>query len=175
MYLEEGKESLRCSYCAYVYALSTNSDGVRLLPEEKAGVACPVCREELQRALAGPHPLLCCPACEGVLVEMGQFMKVVRILRSKARIVTDAFPPPAAIEFERRIDCPHCGEAMSTHAYCGPGNIVIDNCPRCAVNWLDRHEMERVVTAPDESRSEKAWVAPEVKETGAGISRGAIR
>jgi Zn-finger nucleic acid-binding protein len=38
---------------------------------------------------------------------------------------------------------------MHTHPYAGGGNIVIDNCPVCAVNWLDHGELRRVVAAPD--------------------------
>ncbi len=163
MYLEQGQESLHCSYCTYAHALSANSDGVRLLPGEVADVACPVCRIKLQRAIAGSHELLCCPGCQGVLVAMGQFMKVVRRLRVKARTAADPFPAPAASELGRCIDCPQCGGRMNTYAYGGPGNIVIDNCPRCALNWLDHRELERVVTAPDASPNAAAWATPDTK------------
>lgn len=106
---------------------------------------------------------------------MRQFMTVVRTLRSQPRTVTDTFVPRAAIEFERRIDCAHRGEAVGAYANGRLANMVVDDCPRWAVNWLDRHEMAHLVTDPDKSRSGKAWMAPEVKETGTGISRGAIR
>lgn len=87
-------------------------------------------------------------------------MRVIRTLRVRARPAADPYPPPAAAEFERRIECPKCGNPMSTYAYGGPGNIVIDNCRGCMLNWLDHKEIERVATAPDESHSTEAWVAP---------------
>jgi Zn-finger nucleic acid-binding protein len=41
---------------------------------------------------------------------------------------------------------------MSTHPYYGPGTIVIDNCDRCKVVWLDYGELARVVNAPGGDR-----------------------
>jgi Zn-finger nucleic acid-binding protein len=38
---------------------------------------------------------------------------------------------------------------MDTHFYEGPGNIIIDDCSRCFLNWLDQGELMRVVHAPD--------------------------
>ena len=37
---------------------------------------------------------------------------------------------------------------MDTHIYGGPGNIVIDNCPACRLNWLDFPELARIESAP---------------------------
>jgi Zn-finger nucleic acid-binding protein len=31
----------------------------------------------------------------------------------------------------------------------GPGNVVIDTCERCRVNWLDSGELRRIAVAPD--------------------------
>ena len=33
--------------------------------------------------------------------------------------------------------------------YGGPGNVVIDTCERCLVNWLDPGELRRIAIAPD--------------------------
>jgi Zn-finger nucleic acid-binding protein len=38
---------------------------------------------------------------------------------------------------------------MDTHYYAGPGNIVIDDCPSCELNWLDAGELMTIVRAPD--------------------------
>jgi len=38
---------------------------------------------------------------------------------------------------------------MDTHFYAGPGNIVIDDCARCELNWLDAGELMVVARAPD--------------------------
>jgi Zn-finger nucleic acid-binding protein len=40
---------------------------------------------------------------------------------------------------------------MDTHYYAGPGNIVIDDCGRCELNWLDAGELMTIVRAPDHS------------------------
>jgi Zn-finger nucleic acid-binding protein len=46
---------------------------------------------------------------------------------------------------------------MHTHPYAGGGNIVIDNCPRCALNWLDVGELEQVARAPERQRRKSNW------------------
>jgi Zn-finger nucleic acid-binding protein len=38
---------------------------------------------------------------------------------------------------------------MDTHLYGGGGNVVIDDCERCGLNWLDHGELDRIVRAPD--------------------------
>ena len=40
---------------------------------------------------------------------------------------------------------------MDTHFYGGPaGNVVIDDCAACELNWLDKVELTRIVRAPEE-------------------------
>jgi Zn-finger nucleic acid-binding protein len=41
---------------------------------------------------------------------------------------------------------------MIDQVYGGPGNIVIDTCERCGVNWLDPGELHRIATAPESTR-----------------------
>jgi Zn-finger nucleic acid-binding protein len=53
---------------------------------------------------------------------------------------------------DRQIKCPACGHLMLGHLYGGPGNVVIDSCERCHVNWLDAGELRRIVVAPDSNR-----------------------
>jgi hypothetical protein len=62
--------------------------------------------------------------------------------------------PPRRVEpaeLERVIHCPRCSRKMDAHPYAGPGNIIIDNCPECSVNWVDSMELRRIATAPDPS------------------------
>jgi Zn-finger nucleic acid-binding protein len=47
------------------------------------------------------------------------------------------------------MNCPQCSRPMNTHLYGGPGNIIIDNCEPCSLNWLDDGELQRIVGAPD--------------------------
>jgi len=44
---------------------------------------------------------------------------------------------------------------MDTHYYAGPGNVIIDDCSQCFLNWLDHGELMRVVRAPDYSHLRK--------------------
>jgi Zn-finger nucleic acid-binding protein len=38
---------------------------------------------------------------------------------------------------------------MDTHLYGGGGNVIIDDCENCDLNWLDYGELDRIVRAPD--------------------------
>jgi Zn-finger nucleic acid-binding protein len=43
---------------------------------------------------------------------------------------------------------------MAAHIYGGPGNVVIDSCENCQVNWLDHGELRRMALAPDTVRTQ---------------------
>jgi hypothetical protein len=49
---------------------------------------------------------------------------------------------------DRLLACPMCRQPMLSHLYGGPGNVVIDTCERCLVNWLDPGELFRMAVAP---------------------------
>jgi Zn-finger nucleic acid-binding protein len=42
---------------------------------------------------------------------------------------------------------------MDSYPYGGPGNIVIDNCPRCALLWLNYGELTRIIRARERKHS----------------------
>jgi Zn-finger nucleic acid-binding protein len=56
-------------------------------------------------------------------------------------------------DLRRTVDCPQCQHAMEAHFYAGPGNVTIDSCDPCSLNWLDHGELMRIVHAPDERHS----------------------
>jgi hypothetical protein len=86
-----------------------------------------------------------------MLIAMDVFTEIVDDLRSRREIVVAAPHPPDWKDLDRRIHCPKCTATMDTHPYCGPGNVIIDTCEPCVVNWLDYGELDRVVRAPDPS------------------------
>jgi Zn-finger nucleic acid-binding protein len=90
-----------------------------------------------------------CPRCRGVLIQKPHFLYATNYIRSKARGVEVSPRPLKKEELERRVLCPQCGKKMDTHPYAGPGNIVIDSCPSCMLNWLDQEELYRITRAPD--------------------------
>jgi Zn-finger nucleic acid-binding protein len=148
MRLKADAECLTCDYCGNIHFPDVNSDGVRVLGET-ASVPCPVCAIPLIHAAMSGHRLLYCERCRGVLVQMELFVAIVQDLRSRRGITAVAARQPDWKDLDRRLRCPQCGQAMETHPYYGPGNIIIDDCERCSVNWLDYGELERVVRAPD--------------------------
>jgi Zn-finger nucleic acid-binding protein len=148
MRLKEGAEYLSCDYCGSVQFPEANSDGVRVLGEQ-ASEPCPVCAIPLVHAVLSGQRILNCGRCRGILIEMDKFMAIVEDMRSRREASADAAHQPEWQDLNRRIRCPKCGQEMDTHPYYGPGNVIIDDCERCSVNWLDYGELERIVRAPD--------------------------
>lgn len=145
--LTENDDSLRCAYCRVVYAPPRTEDGIRVLGEASS-LACPVCAAPLQQAALAGHRIQYCTRCQGMLVPMDVFMALLDEMRSGRAGAGSIQPPPDRHGLERRIDCPQCHQRMDTHFYEGPGNIIIDDCSRCFLNWLDQGELRRAVRAP---------------------------
>ena len=148
--LTENSDSFQCEYCRSIYTPPVNDDGVRMLGEPSA-LACPVCAVPLQQAALAGSRILYCTTCQGILVPMKEFVGLIDELRSQHSgnpTVSLALDRQA---LQRHIRCPQCHQDMDTHFYGGPGNIVIDDCSRCFLNWLDKGELTRVVRAPDRS------------------------
>lgn len=144
----ESEDSLRCDYCRSTYTPQENEEGVRLLGDASP-LACPVCAVPLQEAALASHRIRYCTRCEGMLVKMDDFVALIGELRAGH---TGAGNVQSAIDrkgLDRHIQCPQCSHPMDTHFYEGPGNIVIDDCSRCFLNWLDKGELMRIVHAPD--------------------------
>ena len=160
MRLENGKDYFTCDFCKNICVPEPDADGLRILGEA-ASLNCPICRLPLVHAAAGPCRLLACERCRGVLASMEMFVALVQHLRSQYDGPADAERPPEPTDLERKIRCPQCGDTFDTHFYAGPGNVVIDNCPRCGLNWLDHLELRRIVRAPDRQYNEEGWLPPE--------------
>ena len=152
--LTENDDSLRCEYCRSVYTPQPNDDGVRVLGEASEQ-ACPVCAVPLQQAALAGHRILYCTKCQGLLVPMNDFVALIEELRSTRPAAGSIQPAVDRKGLERRLNCPQCHRPMDTHFYEGPGNIVIDDCSRCFLNWLDKGELTKVVRAPDHLYTEE--------------------
>ena len=156
LHLTENEESFRCEYCGSLYTPPQNDDGVRVLGEESK-LACPVCGIPLEQAALGTHRVLSCTKCQGMLVSMNDFVALIEELRAAHSGRGSVQPAVDRKVLERHIDCPQCHQGMDTHFYEGPGNIVIDDCSQCFLNWLDQGELMRVVHAPDHLYTEDSY------------------
>jgi Zn-finger nucleic acid-binding protein len=153
MRLFRDQEYYRCDYCGSYYFPDPSKDGVRVLGVAPEAVQCPVCAEPLHlAALDNQYRGYQCPRCLGLLLQGGAFSRVMTARRAWATRPPDAPRPLDRDQLARQIRCPMCHQPMSTHAYAGPGTIVIDNCDQCFVVWLDYGELARVVNAPGRDR-----------------------
>jgi Zn-finger nucleic acid-binding protein len=145
--LEGDQEGLTCDYCKNIYLAARNDDGIRVLPDA-AAEACPICSIPLLHAIVARERIRYCTRCHGMLIPMETFLALIDELKSKAPRQAIALAPEKR-EQGRHIGCPQCHQRMDTHYYAGPGNIVIDDCSQCSLNWLDHGELMRIVRGPD--------------------------
>ena len=134
---------LVCGHCGSL------DEGVAAYAVDTLGasaVPCPQCGAMLDDARIEGLPVRHCPSCQGVLVEMKSFAALSDAVRARAR--TGAPLPRRQQPGDRVLTCPLCRQAMLGHLFGGPGNIVLDTCERCAVNWLDPGELRRIAQAP---------------------------
>jgi Zn-finger nucleic acid-binding protein len=120
------------------------------------GSACPLCKAQLHRARVEGWPVRVCIECFGVLADMSTFESVAEAIRFAEGTTMRLLPPRRQQPGDRYIDCPLCQRHMFSHHYAGPGNVVIDTCERCLVNWLDVSEIRRIALSP------RAATRPEV-------------
>jgi hypothetical protein len=88
-----------------------------------------------------------------MLIQMDVFADLVQTLRRghEGGIAPQA---PDRSELQRRLACPHCRQAMETHFYAGPGNVILSDCERCSLDWVDHGKLMRIAHAPDALREE---------------------
>jgi Zn-finger nucleic acid-binding protein len=156
MELFERRKYYFCRYCGTFEFIETSPlDGVEVL-ERSAGAPCPVCQAPLAKALLDQaHPISYCERCTGMLVPRGAFVDVIGGRRASASGPPVTPSPLDPRELQRGIACPVCRQPMDVHPYYGPGNIVIDSCPRCDLIWLDPGELKQVVDAPGRDRGQR--------------------
>ena len=148
MKLALDKDHYECNYCGSIYFPRAVREGMFSLGD-KTDLECPLCRIPLALAWVEKFELLFCERCKGKLIPSAVFVRLVNFLSAYSDNPVVAPPLMNPEELKRQIECPNCHQRMDTHPYGGPGNIVIDNCPRCALNWLDHFELNKVVHAPD--------------------------
>ena len=143
-------DTLPCAYCGSVYLPDANYDGVRILDESSAE-PCPICGVPLMHASLAGAAVRYCNRCRGILVPMDAFealLTAVTALPGPPQIIAPADPT----QLDRRLACPHCHQPMDTHFYAGPGNVILSDCERCQLNWLDHGRLQRLARAIAEDK-----------------------
>jgi Zn-finger nucleic acid-binding protein len=149
MRLNADEDYLKCDYCKTIFFPEKNDEGVSVLAVASEE-PCPVCGIPLMHAALAKVRMRYCTRCRGMLIPMGTFMALVEELREGDPGTLIASTPDPH-DLQRKINCPHCHRRMDTHFYNGPGNVIIDDCENCELNWLDHGELMRIVRAPDYS------------------------
>jgi Zn-finger nucleic acid-binding protein len=144
MRLDRDRLVFTCEYCATVVFPQESDDGIRVLGEPTP-FECPACHRLLVWASVDRTMVSICENCRGLLIAQPIFYDTIRYLRARA-VQPSLAPRPADLtELKRHIRCPKCRRPMDVHPYGGPGNVIVDNCPRCGLLWLDTGELTRIV------------------------------
>jgi len=150
MRIEPDRGVLVCDHCGSQQEAPALADQLQF--GEETSNKCPACAVPLFKSQLAGYALLTCRQCFGLLVEMRQFVAVIEAVRAREGRAARSVPPPRQSPRDQPLMCPTCGEPMIDHVYGGPGNVAIDTCERCLVNWLDPGELRRIAVAPDSSR-----------------------
>lgn len=145
------RQHFYCEYCTSIVFPSENQDGIRVL-EEASDTQCPVCEIPLVYGFIDKIQTLYCQKCQGMLINQDIIIMVINYLRAGSTLQFIPPPPVNLKELDRTLNCPDCGQPMSTHLYGGPGNLVVDNCIHCNLLWLDNKELDRVIRSPGRER-----------------------
>jgi Zn-finger nucleic acid-binding protein len=144
MWADKARGGLVCTHCGSVEALSPIIREIEM--GDATDTPCPVCAATLTNARLDGNPLLVCPECAGMLIAMPHFVALIDAATShedQHGVVLPRQQKPG----DRVLTCPRCRQSMDSHFYGGPGNLVIDTCERCQMNWLDPGELRRIARA----------------------------
>jgi Zn-finger nucleic acid-binding protein len=143
--MRDERGSLVCDHCGSMDAGVAPFYDLEILGA--TAQACPQCASALSNARIEGCPVQYCSSCHGVLVEMKHFVTLSDAVRARESSAGMALPRRQR-PGERILACPLCAQPMLSHVYGGPGNLVLDTCERCHVNWLDPGELRRIARAP---------------------------
>jgi Zn-finger nucleic acid-binding protein len=141
---DKARGVLACTHCG-----SVQPQPALIVNLEVTGTSaskCPGCAVPLATGRLDGHPLLVCQRCQGMLIAMTHFVSVIEAARAREE-QRGVIQPREQNAGDRVLACPQCEQPMLNHVYGGPGNIVIDTCERCHVNWLDPGELRRIARA----------------------------
>jgi Zn-finger nucleic acid-binding protein len=157
MSLIESRSYFHCDHCGtYHFPETIEADGVRIVGQAPDAPRCPICGLPMAHALLDDaEPIDFCAKCRGILLPRSTFAIVTAKRRAWATTPPSEPVPLDQRELQRRIPCPRCGGAFDTYPHLGPGAVVIDNCPKCDLIWLDFGEMRQIVDAPGKDRGSR--------------------
>ena len=157
MELVESRRYFRCGHCGcYHFPETIEAEGIRISGTPANAPGCPVCADPMSHAvLDDEHVVDFCTRCRGVLLPRAAFAMVTNKRRAWATT-----PPAEPVPLDRRqlrreLTCPKCSSRFETYPHYGPGNVVIDNCARCDLMWLDFGEMNQIVEAAGSDRGSR--------------------
>jgi Zn-finger nucleic acid-binding protein len=157
MELNQSRRYFQCPYCGTLaFPEPIDADGIRIVGRTADALRCPVCNAGMDQAvLDTDYPVAFCGRCRGVLLPRLTFARVVNNRRAWETDPPVQPPPLDRRALDRKLACPSCGQPFMTYPYSGPGNVVIDNCAKCDLIWLDFGEMRQIVDAPGRDRGSR--------------------
>lgn len=132
--------------------------GARRTREESdaTSVKCPGCRETLRGVTVGDTPLLECPACDGLWVDVDLFERVCADRAAQAAVMGRFTQRTTAPERPVRYrPCARCGKMMNRINFGRLSGTVVDVC-RAHGTFLDPGELHQIVSFIQEGGLDRA-------------------
>jgi Zn-finger nucleic acid-binding protein len=157
MALIESRRFFRCGHCGtFHFPETVEADGIRIVGHPADAPDCPLCKTPMAHALVdNDDPIDFCAKCRGILLPRATFGRVVNKRRAWATSPPAEPVPLEHQQLRRTLSCPRCAGHFETYPHAGPGNVVIDNCTKCDMIWLDFGEMRQIVDAPGKDRGSR--------------------
>jgi Zn-finger nucleic acid-binding protein len=152
MHMSSDRASLCCDYCKSIQVPEADDLGVRYF-DELPELQCPVCTVPLWNSTLTGISIGACKQCRGLLIKMPTFEDLIEQVRTEHPGTVMTVGGDAA-DVSRKLECPSCHHTMDTHFYYGGGHVVMEDCERCNVNWLDGGALLRIVHAPHRQEGE---------------------
>lgn len=127
--------------------IDASTDGAEFT-RRLTGLGCFKCDGELEIANINGFKIAGCRDCHGLLIQTRLFGAMTNYRRAFYEGDETVPAPLKPADLQQATVCNACGNMMDTHAYCGPGNVVIDSCHHCKMVWLDAKELQQIVEAP---------------------------
>ena len=128
--------------------IAFSEDGIQFTGNELE-FYCPVCDDQqLEVATLHGTQVCACKSCFGFLLDGESLGFLITGLRATYKGPDDKPVMINPRELDETMNCPACFQTMYTHPYHGPGNVVVNSCSGCQLNWLDQGEFAKIIRAP---------------------------
>ncbi|MCB1146169.1 MAG: zf-TFIIB domain-containing protein [Leptospiraceae bacterium] len=85
-----------------------------------------------------------CPKSQGIFLHKGELNKLLHLNAEEGDLEFSSADHIVFEDKKKPVVCYNCGETMKTVKFLEFSDVILDHCPACQSNWLDKGELEAV-------------------------------